>query len=156
MEYLVDIEEKDKLNPAGRLDADSKGLLLLTDDGMLNHRVSHPKWGIEKEYIVKIKEGKLLSDEEMDIIRSGMKLYSGEVIKKVDIERIDDLTYKLILTEGKIHIIKRIFKTFNIWIDSLIRVRIGNIKLGTLKEGRYRFLTEKEIKDLKKLVKLES
>lgn len=152
-DFLLGVENSLELHACGRLDASSTGLLLLTDDGEFNHRISHPKRKISKVYIVKAKNR--LDEVAIEVVRSGMKLYDGTTIKPADIEEISDKVYKITLTEGKTHIIKKIFKTFSNWVEELKRTEIGPLKMDeTLKPGQFRELTPEEIKEIKDIVSM--
>lgn len=146
-DLIMETALKSSINPAGRLDLNSIGLLLLTDNGQLNHNITHPKKDITKEYIVTSRDK--LDEDALYLIKGGMKLYDGTLIKPIEIEEIEDKVYKMTLTEGKMHIIKKIFKTFGNWIEELKRVSIGPLTLDdSLKPGDYRELTVNEVNNL--------
>ncbi len=135
------------INPVGRLDVNSIGLLLLTDNGQLNHDLTHPKKDVPKTYLVTVRDK--LDEDAMYLIKSGMKLFDGTLIRPIEIEEVEEKVYKMVLTEGKIHIIKKIFKTFDNWIEELKRVSIATLVLDeNLKPGDYRELNQKEVDDL--------
>ena len=140
-----------KLSPVGRLDKNTTGLLLLTNDGELQHYLTHPKNNIPKDYEV-IIEGKL---EEKSINRIKKGIYIGdkeygraEITKKEFYKNTSLLTLRL--RTGKKREIRRIFFRLNKKVISLKRIALSNQKLGSLKEGEYRQLTQKEIKSLYK------
>ncbi len=135
-----------RLYPVGRLDRDSSGLVILTNDGDFSQRVSHPSYQTEKEYLVVIAPP--VSHKEAALLKTGV-LYEDErlsasevVILKKDSEKS---TLRIILKEGKKREIRRMFGSLGRHVLTLQRVRIGNIMLGKLEVGKYRFLTEKEI-----------
>jgi len=139
------------LFPVGRLDLDAKGLVLLTNDGELAYKLTHPKFEIEKEYIVKTK-GKLLKGCIKKVkrgIQNDKEIYRVKRIKILKKDK-ENILFKLILTEGKHREIKKIMKKINLTVTEIKRIRIGPLRLGRLKEGEWRYLTKKEIEALKK------
>ncbi len=128
--------------PVGRLDKDSHGLIILTNDGRITDRLLSPKYFHEKEYLVKVKE-KLRSNfkEKME---AGVKIDSDMTAKcKVDI--INDRTFKVILTEGKKHQIRRMCVALFQEVEDLKRIRIMNIKLDKLPAGGHRKIEGEEL-----------
>ncbi|WP_461829205.1 pseudouridine synthase [Aquifex sp.] len=152
--FLELIEEKfggRKLFAAGRLDLDAEGLLFVTDDGELAHRLTHPKWKVEKEYVAELD--KEFRDEDLKKLKE-IKV-DDKPVALVRAEKLGDKTLKVILTEGRYHIVKRMFKALGYNVVSLRRTRIGSLKLPEdFEPGDYRELSEEEVKELKKLVKL--
>lgn len=148
-----------KLFPIGRLDIDTEGLLIITTDGILAHRLAHPKWNIEKEYFAVVK-GNISDINFADFEKKGIFLKKEKYQTKpfkVKVKSASEEKYEIFITvtEGKYHIVKKIMQQLNHPVLYLKRVRIGNLHLDeNLKEGKYRELTEEEIKDLKKLVNL--
>lgn len=139
---------------AGRLDKDSEGLLLLTDDGALIDAMMRGKHGHEKEYIV--KSDRKWEEEAIANMRAGV--YLEELAQKTrpcKIEQIGDKTLKMTLTQGLNRQIRRMCKTQGYEIRSLKRTRVINIELGNLKPGEYRVLTEAERTALYRLCGLE-
>jgi len=141
----------------GRLDYDSQGLLLLTNDGNLAHRLLHPRWGVEKRYLVGIK-GRI-KEEKLKLIRSGVRLDDGtyarpEVISLTNLPNEGSLV-EISLREGKNREIKRIFNLIGYRVLSLKRIGFNGLKLGDLKEGEWRRLTSGEIRRLKREVDLK-
>ena len=153
--FLELIEEKfgrRKLFAAGRLDVDAEGLLFVTDDGELAHRLTHPKWKVEKEYIVELDKD--FKDEDLERLKS-VKLDDKPVVL-VKVEKLGDRKLKVILTEGRHHIVKRMFKALGYNVVSLLRTRIGNLRLpDDFEPGDFRELSEEEVSLLKELVKLK-
>jgi len=142
------------LFPVGRLDFDAGGLLLLTNDGKLAYRLTHPKFGVEKEYIVRI-EGKV-SDKTLQRIKRGVYI-EGELYRvkgiKILRENKRDTLLKVILIEGKHREIKKVFKSQGFRVREIKRIRLGCIRLGNMKEGEWRKLTEREVERLKRAVR---
>lgn len=137
------------LFPCGRLDKDTEGLLLMTNDGRLAHNLLSPKKHVEKEYYV---EHQLpLSQEDVLCIEQGIR-YKNITYKGAKLKILDDLQCTIILQEGKYHEIKNIFLAIGNKVTYLKRIRMKNLILDeTLKKGEYRPLSEEEIGDLKQL-----
>ncbi|MFH1347939.1 MAG: pseudouridine synthase [Candidatus Margulisiibacteriota bacterium] len=128
------------LKPIGRIDKDSEGLLLFTNDGVVAHRLSSPKFDHEKEYEVTVD--KMISKEVLDKYRKGIVIL-GEKTKPVQIVKLKGKTYRFILREGKNRQIRRMLNNFGYKVIKLKRVRIAHLKLEDLKPGEYRLLSEK-------------
>lgn len=134
-----------RLYPVGRLDRDSSGLILLTNDGDFSQRISHPRHEIEKEYLVVVSPA--FKPDKISVLKTGVldkgeKLSAREVkILKKEPERS---TLRIVLQEGKKREIRRMFASLGYQVEKLIRVRIGEIILGELLVGKYRFLSEEE------------
>lgn len=147
-EFISHLSER--LFPVGRLDFDSEGLLFLTNDGQLAHKVQHPKYEIEKEYLVKVS--RRLNEEEELRFREGVSLEEG-VTSKSELKYLNSKgLYQVILHQGWHRQIRRMFESFGVEVIALKRVRIGNLKLEDLKPGKYRKLKEEEIKTLKRIL----
>lgn len=135
-----------RLYPVGRLDRDSSGLIILTNDGDFSQRLSHPSYEAEKEYLVIVTPP--VSRKEVALLKAGVmyeaeKLSASEVvILKKDSGKS---TLQVILKEGKKREIRRMFGCLGHHVLTLQRVRIGNIMLGKLALGKHRFLSEEEI-----------
>lgn len=135
-----------RVYPVGRLDYDTEGLLLLTDDGELAFRLTHPKNEIPKTYLVRI-EG-TIGDKELNRLRSGIEL-DGKLTNKCKVKVIEtDKKYtKLHVTinEGRNRQVRRMFETVGKEIEFLKRIRIGEMGLGSLERGKVRKLTVDEV-----------
>ena len=147
---LVDSEYR--LYPVGRLDYDSTGLLLLTNDGELMNRIIHPKYEIEKVYEVTI-DG-LITKEIIEKIENGIKIdnyiTSPCKIKVISVNDNKEKTRLLVnIYEGKNREIRKMFKKYNYNVLRLHRIREANIELGNLRSGEYRILKPFEVKQLK-------
>lgn len=137
------------LFPVGRLDKDTEGLLLITNDGQLAHDLLAPKKHVDKEYYVECRDK--LTEEMINHFESGMELLDGATFAKADCINIQDYSCHLILHEGKYHEIKRMFEAEGNLVTYLKRIRMKNLLLDeNLKKGEYRELTEEELNDLKK------
>ncbi len=139
--------KKSRLYPVGRLDIDTTGLLLLTNDGDLTYRLTHPRFGHEKEYLVQIK-GKLRVEEKSSL-EHGIRLEDG-LTHPARVSEISKppFNYSITIHEGRKRQIHRMFERVGYPLLALKRVRIGGIRLGSLKEGEVRRLTQAEIKAL--------
>jgi 23S rRNA pseudouridine2604 synthase len=122
---------------AGRLDIDSQGLLLFTQDGRLAKKIIGEESRIEKEYIVRV-EGEL-SDDGLRLLRRGLEL-DGRSLKLAQVEWINEDQLRFVLREGRKRQIRRMCDLVGLKVVGLKRVRIGNLKLGNLPEGKWRFL----------------
>ena len=144
------IDSKERIYPVGRLDKDSFGLLLLTNDGDLAFRLTHPKHNVEKEYIVKVD--KTLKESDLKKLSSGIML-EGKITRKARFEMLDFKSniVKVFLKEGRNRQIRKMFKTLDYNVISLERIAFGKIKLGKLKVGNYRELSKEEIEYLRSL-----
>jgi len=140
---LIDITER--VYPIGRLDKDSIGLLILTNDGSLHHRLSHPSFDHEKEYDVTVS--KPITDGSLRNIASGLPMM-GSKTRPAKIRRISSRRFHIILKEGRNRQIRRMVRKVGNRVTRLRRIRVSKIKLGRLAEGAWRNLTEKEKKEL--------
>jgi 23S rRNA pseudouridine2605 synthase len=135
------------LIPVGRLDADTTGLLLLTNDGRFAHRVAHPTGEIEKEYELILENP--VPDDRLAVLASGPDLEDGKMLppKLTRLRRrsAEKTALNLTVHEGRNRIIRRACAAVGLTLHSLKRVRVGPVRLGNLPEGRYRELTEKEL-----------
>jgi 23S rRNA pseudouridine2605 synthase len=138
-----------RLYPVGRLDIDTTGLLLMTNDGDLTYKLTHPRYEYEKEYHVYI--GSVLKITEKDQFRRGILLEDG-LTAPAKIHEISEppYNYSIIIHEGKKRQVRRMFERLHQTVLALKRVRIGNLVLGNLPEGEVRRLTPNEIADLLK------
>jgi 16S rRNA pseudouridine516 synthase len=135
--------------PVGRLDKDTVGLLLLTNDGELNHKLISPKWHVDKVYYAKIN--KAVGEEDIKAFEKGVVLDDGYkcMSAKLEILKVDEQGSEVRVTiqEGKFHQVKRMFISVGKEVTYLKRVEFGALKLDeTLEEGEYRELTEEELK----------
>ena len=159
LDFFVGMPAFEKLFPVGRLDIDTEGLLIITTDGQLAHRLSHPKWNIEKEYYA-IVEGDVSNIDFSKFEKEGLFLkkqnYKTKPFKvKVLRTTPEKSEIQITLTEGKYHIVKNIMEQLVHPVQYLKRTKIADLKLDeNLKPGEFRELTEEEVKNLKKLVNL--
>ena len=144
------IRYKKRLVPVGRLDRDSTGLLLLTNDGDLHHYLTHPKNELVREYDVSID--RVIKPREINRIKKGVNIAEGEIGKAIVVNQkiIKGRAHvRLILKQGKKREIRRIFRTLKIKLYELKRVSFAGVQLNGLKESEYRILNKKEINRLK-------
>lgn len=137
------------LVPVGRLDADTTGLLILTNDGKLANRIAHPSTEIEKEYQLTLKNP--VPKEALEALAQGPDLEDGKMLppKLSNLrEEAEKTTLNLTIHEGRNRIIRRACATVGLDLLSLKRVRVGPVKLGDLREGRCRWLTPEELEAL--------
>lgn len=141
---------KRRLYPVGRLDMDSEGLLLMTDDGNVAFALTHPSREIPKTYVARLKNK--VSDEDMVKLRRGIMLEDGMTLP-THTKFLDDSRrlVEIELREGRNRQIRRMFKALDNEVMSLVRVKLGPIWLGELKKGTYRYLTSSEVADLRTL-----
>ncbi|CBH21597.1 RluB [Acetoanaerobium sticklandii] len=145
-------DKKQRIYPVGRLDYDSRGLLLMTNDGDLTYALTHPKYHIEKIYEVIVSS--TLSNSEIEKFKSGIDI-GGYVTAKSRITFIGNTSYEVIIKEGKNRQIRKMFSALGKDVLDLKRVSIGKLKLMDLKEGTYRKLINEEVEYLKKICELK-
>jgi 23S rRNA pseudouridine2604 synthase len=130
-----------KLGPLGRLDMDSRGLLILSDDGVLAKAVIGPESRLDKEYRVFVMGE--VTDRKLAQLRHGLSL-DGRQLKRAEVERIGDNRLRFVLTEGRNRQIRRMCEQVELKVVDLFRVRIGPLHLGDMPERRWRVLTPDE------------
>lgn len=145
-----------RLFPVGRLDYDTTGLLIVTNDGELSNLIAHPKNEIEKVYVAKI-EG-IIKGAEINKLKSGIVLDGVKCIpKRVKLKSFDKKSnssiVEITITEGKNHEVKRLFESVGFSVSKLKRERVAFLSLGNLQSGEYRKLNPKEVKQLFSLIK---
>jgi 23S rRNA pseudouridine2605 synthase/23S rRNA pseudouridine2604 synthase len=143
---LVDISER--IYPIGRLDKDSSGLLLLTNNGLLHHQLSHPSFNHEKEYEVSVAQA--IPGGALKKLAKGLPMM-GTRTRPADVQRISARRFRIVLQEGKNRQIRRMVRKVGNRVVSLKRIRIANIRLGDLPSGSWRHLTPEELKGLLKV-----
>jgi 23S rRNA pseudouridine2605 synthase len=149
---VVDLIEEDKrIYPVGRLDYDTTGIIILTNDGEIANLLMHPKNEIEKTYVAKING--ILSPKEQMILKNGVVIDGVKTSKaRVKVKKIDKENNKsiveLTIHEGKNHIVKKMFAALGYDVEKLKREKIAFLDLRGLKSGEYRKLSIKEVKEL--------
>lgn len=143
------IKTNSRIFSIGRLDKDSSGILILTDDGSFAQSLLHPKYGYKRKYYIETSEN--LDDKQLKKIKSGVFLDRGLKIS-ADIKRLNPLKgiyrWKMVLDEGKNREIRRIFLRFNVKVNKLHRYQFAGIELDGIKPGEYRVLKKEEMKFL--------
>lgn len=146
---LVDVPEH--IFPVGRLDVDSEGLMLMTNDGDLTNRLTHPRYGHEKEYRVLIArrpdEAQLESWRRGIVLEDGYRTAPAEI--KVESQAGKGTWLRVVLREGRKRQIRETGAQIGLPVVKIIRIRIGSLQLGGLKPREWRFLTDREIAELK-------
>ena len=146
------VEIPGRLYPVGRLDIESEGLMLLTNDGTLANRLTHPKYGHEKEYSVLVASRP--DEKQLSAWRNGIVLEDGYRTKPVQVNitstKGKGAWLKVIMREGRKRQIREMGRLTGLPIVRITRMRIGNLRLGDLKTRQWRYLTEDEIAELKK------
>jgi len=153
-DYFKDRSER--LFHVGRLDRESEGLILLTNDGDLAHRATHPSYGMVKKYLVEL-EG-VLTKEQLSAIAAGIQLEDG-LARALEVKTLREVNPKhswveISIHEGRYHIVRRIFEFLELPVLRLIRTEFGPISLAETGVGRHRKLNEVELTNLFKVLKL--
>lgn len=146
-DLLGDINER--IFPVGRLDYDSEGLLLMTNDGEFSHRMQHPKFKIPKTYRVKIKGN--ITDKDIAVFKKGCVLDDGYFRpSNVVVEKSNKKScwIRVTIFQGRNRIIRRFFNSMGKTVVRLIRIRIGGIELSDLRNGHYRYINKREVERL--------
>ncbi|MBT4072242.1 MAG: rRNA pseudouridine synthase [Chloroflexi bacterium] len=142
---LINVPER--LFPVGRLDYDTEGLLLLTNDGDFTQRITHPSYEIEKVYVARVATP--IGLRALDLLRTGVQLEDGiSAPAKVQIVYRDNRTVELTIHEGRNRMIRRMLAAVGSPVTGLIRTRIGSLNLGDLKTGAWRELSPDEVSGL--------
>jgi 23S rRNA pseudouridine2604 synthase len=139
------IGHPERIFPVGRLDKDSEGLILLTNDGDIVNEILRSENEHEKEYVVTVNRP--VTDLSLAMLRDGIKIM-GEMTKPCRVTRIDAASFRMILTQGLNRQIRRMCSALGYRVQKLRRVRIINITLGSLREGEWRYLSEAEVERL--------
>ena len=149
IDLITDSKRKD-LFPVGRLDKDTEGLLLITNDGDMAHRLLAPKKHVDKVYYAQVAG--IVTQEDVEIFQKGMEIGKGEVarpsvLKIIHSDEVSEI--ELTIQEGKFHQVKRMFHAVGKEVLYLKRISMGSLKLdSTLQKGAYRMLTREEIEKL--------
>ncbi len=148
------------LTIVGRLDKDSEGLLFLTNDGELANKLTHPKFGVEKVYVVTLghdigkdkKEEKTKVAEIQEKFRAGIEIGMGDgVVKAERVKHLKGRSFEVVLRQGKKRQIRRMFRRLGFHVARLVRVRIGNVTIGRLRKGQWEHIKKSEVEKLKSL-----
>ena len=147
-----------RLYPVGRLDIDSEGLVLLTDDGELTFRLTHARFGVEKEYLALVRCAEF-GEQQLQHLRHGVLLEDGlarAVRASVARNAPEGTWVRIVLTEGRQRQVRRMLDAVGCVVERLRRVRIGSLLLGDLALGQFRRLHAREVSALRGLVGLEA
>lgn len=144
LDLVSEIEER--IFPVGRLDFDSEGLILLTNDGDLMNKLLHPKFKIAKTYRIKF-QGEV-TEEKLNLLRSGVELDDG-MTAPAEIFLLNSSTAEITIHEGRNRQVRRMFAAVGCEVKNLRRIKFANLTLKNLPLGKYRKLTQKEISELK-------
>ncbi len=140
------VDSKARLYPVGRLDADSTGLLLLTNDGALANQLTHPKYEVPKTYRARL--GKPARESELRRLREGVELEDGPTAP-AQVKAVGDREIEIVLREGRNRQVRRMVEAIGNRVVALNRIAFGPLRLGNLAEGKARRLTEREIAELR-------
>lgn len=146
---LLDVPTR--LFTIGRLDKNSRGLVILTNDGYLTEKISHPRYEHSKLYIVKV-DGDIKNHTYIETqLKKGIDIGEGDgKVRVKSAKYLDNNKFELVLTEGKKRQIRRMFRELNLKVKDLLRIKMGGVSLGNLKEGEWINLTKEELEILKK------
>ncbi len=143
------LPEGPRVFPVGRLDRDTEGLLLLTNDGDLAHRLAHPRHGVEKEYLAEVDDSP--TPARIGRLRRGVELDDG-IAKAVDARSVGRaggrFAVRVVMTEGRKREVRRMLEAVGLPVRRLIRTRVGPVRLGRMKAGELRDLSHDEVRDL--------
>lgn len=139
------VESKRRLYPVGRLDADSTGLILLTNDGELANRLTHPRYGVPKTYRVRLARPP--SERDLERLRKGVRLEDGPTAP-AEVARRLERELEITIREGRKRQVRRMVEALGNEVESLTRTRIGSLELGALRRGEARRLDPSEVASL--------
>jgi 23S rRNA pseudouridine2605 synthase len=145
---VVDLVGTEKrLYPVGRLDANSTGLMLVTNDGELANKLSHPRYGVPKTYRVRIRKGNPLSRSELNQLAAGVELEDGKT-GRAEVTKTGLREFEIVIKEGRNRQIRRMCEAIERDVGELQRIKFGPLELGRLKEGTARKLSAEEVQTL--------
>ncbi len=136
------VDSPRRLYPVGRLDADSTGLILLTNDGELANRLTHPRYGVPKTYLLELARPP--SEPDLDRLRQGVRLEDGPAAP-AEVERLGERQIEITIREGRKRQVRRMAEAIGNEAEALTRIRIGPLDLGDLRRGEARRLDRREI-----------
>ncbi len=150
MGCLPDEPALQALRPVGRLDKESRGLIFLSNDGVLSYAILDPDTHLEKEYEVQVAER--LGESHLDKFRAGM-IVDGKRTRPAACQMVGENRFRVSLSEGRNRQIRRMTDKMGVTVKDLFRIRVGPVWIGDLPEGRWRRLTEEEVEGLRQAVK---
>ena len=136
------VDSPARLYPVGRLDADSTGLMLLSNDGELANRLTHPRYGVAKTYRVRTRNE--ISDDDLDRLRAGVVLEDGRTLP-AEVRRLADDAFDITIGEGRNRQVRRMVEAVGNRVTGLERISFGSLRLGRLGVGKARLLDEPEV-----------
>jgi 23S rRNA pseudouridine2605 synthase len=136
------VDSRRRLYPVGRLDADSTGLILLTNDGELANRLTHPRYGVPKTYLVELTL--VPAERDLDRLRGGVRLQDGPTAP-AEVELLGEKRIEVTIREGRKRQVRRMAEAIGNEVESLTRTRFGSLDLGDLRRGQARKLDRREI-----------
>jgi 23S rRNA pseudouridine2605 synthase len=139
------VDSPRRLYPVGRLDADSTGLILVTNDGALANHLSHPRYGVQRTYRVRLRRP--AAESQLRRLRNGVELDDG-LTAPARVRRVSPRVLELTLGEGRNRQVRRMVEAVGNQVSELTRIRYGTLELGTLPEGKARRLRPQEVKRL--------
>jgi 23S rRNA pseudouridine2605 synthase len=139
------VESERRLYPVGRLDADSTGLILLTNDGELANRLTHPRYGVPKSYRVRVARPP--SERDLERLRTGVRLEDGPT-GPAEVARTGEREIEITIREGRKRQVRRMVEAIGNEVEALTRVRIGSLELGELRRGEAHRLNAGEVATL--------
>lgn len=149
-------DRSERLFHVGRLDKESEGLILLTNDGEVTHRATHPSYGLNKKYLVEV-EGEIQA-QHLTALKKGIDLEDG-LARALEISLLRQTPtsawLEITIHEGRYHIVRRMFEALELPVIRLIRTEFGPLQLGETKAGRFRHLNQSEIENLFTAIKLK-
>lgn len=155
LELVADVSAN--LHTVGRLDADTEGLLILTNDGDFTFKLTHPSHEIGKTYKATVRG--VITEGKLEKLRNGIELEDGKTAP-ADVRLISiapdekHSTVEITIHEGRKRQVRRMFAAVGHKVEKLVRTKIGNIEIGDLKPGQWRYLTEDEVKELYKMAEI--
>ena len=142
------VPQEPRVHPVGRLDLDSEGLIILTNDGELTHRLTHPSFGVEKEYLVHVRSGPDgVPESALNKLRKGVQLDDG-VTAPAKVGQVQPGVLRIVIHEGRHRQVRRMCDAVGHEVNRLVRTRIGPITDSTLAPGEWRHLTVQEVRAL--------
>jgi 23S rRNA pseudouridine2605 synthase len=136
------INIKERIFPVGRLDYNTSGLLLLTNDGDFANKVMHPSNEINKTYLVQLQRPIL--NRQINLIEEGIKI-EGRKTSKAKIKKLGPALLEITIHEGRNRIVRKLFEKLELKVVNLQRIKVGSLRLGNLKLGTYKHLTKKDL-----------
>lgn len=142
------VPQEPRVHPVGRLDRDSEGLIILTNDGDLTHHLTHPSFGVEKEYLVHVRSGPAgVPESALNRLRKGVQLSDGPTAP-AKVGQPQPGVLRIVVHEGRHRQVRRMCDAVGHEVNRLVRTRIGPISDATLKPGEWRHLTHEEVRAL--------